>query len=42
MLTGEAVYEPILDILEGKEMPVGLNDTFLSLISKVNNLQRVT
>jgi len=38
MLVGEAVYETVLDILWGKEMPAGLNDTFLSLLPKINNL----
>jgi len=31
------ICKTVLDILGGKEMPVGLNDTFLSLIPKVNN-----
>ena len=41
-IVGNTVCKTVQDILGGKEMPAGLNDTFLSLIRKVNNPQKVT
>jgi len=39
MIIGNEVCGMVLDILRGKEMPFVLNDTFLSIIPKVNNPQ---
>jgi len=41
-LTGNQVVQLALSILQGREFPEGINDTFLVLIPKVDNPQCVT
>lgn len=41
-LVDSSVCETVVGVLRGRPMPEGLNDTFISLIPKVNNPQMVT
>ena len=41
-LAGKHVCEAVLGVLKGREMPSGLNDTFISVIPKIPNLHLVT
>ena len=41
-LTGNQVIQLALNILDGREFPEGLNETFLVLIPKIENAQSVT
>ena len=41
-LLGEAVTEAVLDFLNGGELPMGLNDTSITLIPKVRHPQSIS
>ena len=42
LVIGEDVCNVVIQVLRGGPMPLGLNDTFITLIPKVPNVERVT